>query len=166
MRSRAVVITFARTSKAYILGLVFLLNPMMAYGQIIPDLDRLVGKNLEDAYLGQTIDGIYKRPRERSGTHEFTESFYADGTTYYREASFTQEGRWYIENRNTVCFTYENEGPVSTTTPHCFAIYESGTCQYAYAINNVRNGKPIHPNAWTAKTLIQGDISTCDNLIS
>jgi len=37
------------------------------------------------------MDGIYKRPRERSGTNEFTESFYADGTTYYREGKITDE---------------------------------------------------------------------------
>lgn len=151
---------------AHLLGLLAFLTPITATAQLIPDLDRLVGSDLENAYLGKTIDGIYKRPRERSGTHKFTESFYADGTTYYREGEFTQEGRWYIEHRNTVCFTYEKEGPVAVTIPHCFAVYESGTCQYAYALNNVRNGKPIHPNAWTAKTLIQGDISTCDNLIS
>jgi len=149
-----------------ILGLAFAVRIPSAQAQIWPDLDRLVGKNLEDSYLGQTIDGIYKRPRERSGTNEFTESFYADGTTYYREGEFTQEGKWYIENGDTVCFTYDDEGTLSTVIPHCFAIFESGTCQYASALNNMRNGKPIHPNAWTAKTLIQGDISTCDNLIS
>jgi len=155
-----------RTLTSCFIGMLGILIPAMAQSQIIPDLDRLTGKNLEDSYLGQTIDGIYKRPRERSGTHEFTESFYADGTTYYREGDFTQEGRWYIENRNTVCFTYQGEDPASKAIAHCFAIFESGTCQYAYALNNMRNGKPIHPNAWTAKTLIQGDISTCDNLIS
>jgi len=143
-----------------------LLTPIVSSAQIVPDLDRLVGKNLKDAYLGQTIDGIYKRPRERSGTHEFTESFYADGTTYYREGKFTQEGRWFIEAEDTVCFTYEAEETVLPLIKHCFAVFESGTCQYAYALNNMRNGKPIHPNAWTAKTLIQGDISTCDNLVS
>jgi len=143
-----------------------LLTSIVSSAQIVPDLDRLVGKNLKDAYLGQTIDGIYKRPRERSGTHEFTESFYADGTTYYREGKFTQEGHWFIEAEDTVCFTYEAEETVLPLIKHCFAVFESGTCQYAYALNNMRNGKPIHPNAWTAKTLIQGDISTCDNLVS
>jgi len=160
------VITLPMKSLASLLGLLVFLTPITAKAQLIPDLYRLVGSDLENAYLGKTIDGIYKRPRERSGTHEFTESFYADGTTYYREGEFTQEGRWYIEKRNTVCFTYEKEGPVPAVIPHCFAVFESGTCQYAYALNNVRNGKPIHPNAWTAKMLIQGDISTCDNLIS
>ncbi len=145
---------------------VFFSASLSASAQILPDLDRLTGKTLFDSYHGQTIDGIYKRPRERSGTNAFTESFYADGTTYYREGEFTQEGRWFIENGDTVCFSYEDEGPVSVSHKHCFAIFESGTCQYAYALNNMRNGKPIHPNAWTAKTLIQGDISTCDNLIS
>ena len=146
--------------------IVFFGAPISTSAQLLPDLDRLTGETLFDSYHGQTIDGIYKRPRERSGTNAFTESFYADGTTYYREGDFTQEGRWFIENSDTVCFTYEDEGPISASNKHCFAIFESGTCQYAYALNNMRNGKPIHPNAWTAKTLIHGDISTCDNLIS
>lgn len=149
--------------KIILIGLVI---PTSATAQILPDLHRLTGENLKNAYLGQTIDGIYKRPRERSGTNAFTESFYSDGTTYYREGDFTQEGHWYIENNDTVCFTYLDEAPIPLIIPHCFAVFESGTCQYAYALNNVRNGKPIHPNAWTAKTLIQGDISTCDNLVS
>jgi len=145
---------------------VFLTASTSANAQLLPDLDRLTGKNLLDSYHGQNIDGIYKSPRERSGTNAFTESFYADGTTYYREGKFTQEGKWFIENEDTVCFTYDDEGAISAEFKHCFAIFESGTCQYAYALNNMRNGKPIHPNAWTAKTLIHGDISTCDNLIS
>ena len=112
------------------LGTLPILVPQTSSAQVFPELDRLYGQNLENAYLGKTIDGVYKRPRERSGTHEFTESFYADGTTYYREGDFTQEGRWYTE-RNTVCFTYENETPDGRVIPHCFAIFESGTCQYA-----------------------------------
>ena len=76
-----------------LLGTLMLLVPQTSSAQVFPELSRLYGQNLEDAYLGKTIDGIYKRPRERSGTNEFTESFYADGTTYYREGGFTQEGR-------------------------------------------------------------------------
>ena len=154
-------------SKPYIICLAMLLwlaAPLTASAQILPDLDRLEGKNLYDSYAGKTIDGIYKRPRERSGTHQFTESFKADGTTFYREGEFTQKGRWFIENGDVVCFTYNENG--ATTAKHCFAIFESGTCQYAYSLNNMRNGKPIHSNAWTAKTLAHGEISSCNNLIS
>ena len=132
------------------------------YSTDIPSLRRLIGPELENAFSGLTLDGIYKLPRERSGTRSFTESFYADGTSYYREGKFTQEGFWIIKNNRTVCFTYPTEGPHE----NCFAIFESGTCHYAYAPRNVRNGKPISPNSWTAKTLKRGDVSTCDNLVS
>jgi len=30
-----------------------LLTPLMTTAQVVPDLDRLVGKNLEDSYLGK-----------------------------------------------------------------------------------------------------------------
>jgi len=85
--------------RTIILGLVFAAIALPASAQDIPNLDRLTGKYLYDAFVGKTMDGIYKRPRERSGT-------------------------------------------------------------------NVRNGKPISTNAWSAKTLIRGDVSTCDNLVS
>lgn len=149
--------------RAVLLSLVLSLLAGTASAQDIPDLNRLLGQELAESFLGQTMDGIYKNPRERSGTNQFTESFYADGTTYYREGKFTQEGLWEIRDGQFACFTYPEENP---DTEHCFAIYESGTCQYAYARRNVRNGKPIHPNAWTAKTLKWGDVSTCDNLVS
>jgi len=138
----------------------FLSFPVQA--QEIPDLDRLTGKNLYDAFLGKTMDGIYKQPRERSGTNKFTESFYKDGTTYYREGDVTDEGQWGVRG-NIICFTYSGD---LSGGESCFAVYESGSCLYSYNPRNVRNGKPINSNAWSAKTLTWGDISTCDNLIS
>lgn len=142
--------------------LIALAAPATAYGQDIHSLYPLYGQALKEAYLGQTVDGIYKAPRERSGTNQFTESFYIDGTSYYREGDFTQEGLWDIRDNRAVCFSYPNENP---GVEHCFAVFESGNCQYAYAVNNVRNGKPINSNSWTAKTLIRGDVTSCDNLV-
>ena len=141
-------------------ALVFISLPASA--QDIPNLDRLTGKHLYDAFIGQTMDGIYKRPRERSGTNEFTESFYADGTTYYREGELTDDGNWRIKD-DIICFSYSGD---MSGEDSCFVVYSSGTCLYSYHPRNVRNGKPIHSNSWSAKTLIRGDISSCDNLIS
>ena len=148
--------------KKLLLGLALALMALPASAQDIPNLDRLTGKYLYDAFIGQTMDGIYKRPRERSGTNEFTESFYADGTTYYREGKVTDDGLWRIKH-DIICFTYSGE---LSGEESCFVVYSSGTCLYAYHPRNVRNGKPIHTNAWSAKTLIRGDVSSCDNLIS
>jgi hypothetical protein len=135
---------------------------MTANAQDIPNLDRLTGKHLYNAFIGQTMDGIYKQARERSGTNEFTESFYADGTTYYREGKYADDGRWRI-NDDIICFSYAD---TQYGVDSCFIVYSSGTCLYSFNPRNVRNGKPINSNAWSAKTLIRGDVSSCDNLIS
>jgi len=125
-------------------------------------LTPLYGKSLADTFLGKTMDGTYKQPRERTGTALFTESFYKDGTTYYREGDVTDEGRWIVEG-DLLCFEYKGElaGNIS-----CFNVFITGTCIYSYHPRNVRNGKPIMRNAWSVKTLIQGTVSTCDDLVS
>jgi len=148
--------------KKLLLGLLLAFTALPASAQDIPNLDRLTGKYLYDAFIGQTMDGIYKRPRERSGTNEFTESFYADGTTYYREGDVTDDGRWRIKD-DIICFTYEGN---LSGDESCFVVYASGTCLYSYNPRNVRNGKPINSNVWSAKTLIRGDVASCDNLVS
>jgi len=148
--------------KSFLLAIALTLAALPASAQEIPNLDRLKGKHLYDAFIGQTMDGIYKRPRERSGTNEFTESFYADGSTYYREGEVTDNGKWRITS-DIICFSYEGSLAGGES---CFAVYSSGTCLYSYNPRNIRNGKPINSNAWSAKTLIRGDVSSCDNLIS
>jgi len=136
--------------RQFILGLALALIALPASAQDIPNLDRLTGKHLYDAFIGQTMDGIYKQPRERSGTNEFTESFYADGTTYYREGDVTDDGLWRIKD-DIICFTYKGDLAGGES---CFVVYSSGTCLYSYNPRNVRNGKPINSNVWSAKTLI------------
>jgi len=148
--------------KELLLAAIMSLTALPAAAQEITNLDRLTGKYLYDAFIGKTMDGIYKLPRERSGTNKFTESFYADGTTFYREGDVTDEGFWRIES-DIICFSYSGE---LSGGESCFVVYASGSCIYSYNPRNVRNGKPINTNAWSAKTLIRGDVSTCDNLIS
>ncbi len=125
-------------------------------------LTPLYGQSLADAFLGKTMDGTYKKPREKSGTALFIESYYADGTTYYREGEITDEGTWVI-HEDQICFEYKGElsGDVS-----CFNVFISGTCLYAYHPRNVRNGKPVSRNAWSVKTIVRNTASTCDNLVS
>ena len=151
--------------RKYIIALALALTglpSLPASAQEIPNLDRLTGKYLYDAFIGKTMDGIYKLPRERSGTNQFTESFYADGSTYYREGDVTDNGNWRI-NDDIICFTYSGD---LAGNESCFTVFASGSCLYSYNPRNVRNGKPINSNAWSAKTLIRGDVSTCDNLVS
>ncbi len=125
-------------------------------------LTPLYGQSLADAFLGKTMDGTYKKPREKSSTALFTESYYADGTTYYREGEITDEGTWTI-HEDLICFEYKGE---LSGRKSCFNVFVSGTCLYAYHPRNVRNGKPISRNVWSVKTLTRGNISTCDDLVS
>ncbi|MDB2437510.1 hypothetical protein N9W89_02230 [Hellea sp.] len=148
--------------KKLLLIVMLTLTALPAAAQDVPDLDRLTGDYLYDAFIGQTMDGIYKLPRQRSGTNEFTESFYADGTTFYREGELTDDGRWRIES-DIICFSYSGD---MSGGESCFVVYASGSCIYSYNPRNIRNGRPINSNAWSAKTLIRGDVSTCDNLVS
>ena len=123
----------------------------------------LEGSELETAFSGKTMDGIYKTPRERSGTHKFTESFNADGSTDYFEGPLVDKGEWLVRGR-LICFRYSGSlsGGVS-----CFTVFQTGTCLYSYNPANIgRDGYPLNDNLWSAKTIIRGDISTCDDLSS
>ncbi|MGJ8563786.1 MAG: hypothetical protein ACSHXY_09560 [Alphaproteobacteria bacterium] len=122
----------------------------------------VTGEALTQAFSGVTMDGIYKLPRERSGTQQFTETFNADGTTDYREGKIIDKGQW-AANDDTICFRYS--GPMAGGYS-CFNVFKAGTCYYSYARVNVKDGKPVDENRWSAKTITRGDISTCDNLVS
>lgn len=126
-------------------------------------LSPLDGINLEAAFSGKTMDGIYKIPRERTGTNKFTESFNADGTADYFEGPIVDTGEWVVRGP-LICFRYEGalSGGVS-----CFNVYRTGTCLYSYNPANVgQDGYPYDENLWSVKTVTRGDISSCDDLVS
>jgi hypothetical protein len=113
------------------------------------------------------MDGIYKQVRQRSGTARFTESFLPSGETLYQEGKVTEKGRWNLAGppgfEKIICFRYEGSmaGPES-----CFTVFKNGTCLYSYAPSLVRGGQPLDSNRWSAKTIIRGEISSCDDLVS
>ena len=123
----------------------------------------LQGQALEDVFAGKTMDGLYKIPRQRTGVNKFTESFNTDGTTEYFEGPLVDTGQWIVRG-SLICFRYDGalSGGVS-----CFNVFQTGTCIYSYNPTNIGlNGYPINDNLWSVKTVIRGDISTCDDLIS
>ena len=126
------------------------------------DVSPVIGDALLNAFSGTTMDGVYKQPRERSGTNLFTETFNADGTTVYREGKIHDKGAWIIA-KNTICFSYE--GPMAGGYS-CFKVFKAGTCYYSYAPSQIVDDMPIDNNRWSVKTVIRGDVSTCDNLVS
>ena len=128
-----------------------------------PLLIPLEGSTLEAAFSGKTMDGIYKIPRERTGTNKFTETFNIDGTTEYFEGPIVDGGQWLVRGR-LICFQYNGalSGGIS-----CFNVFRSGTCLYSYNPANIdKDGYPYDDNRWSAKTITRGDISSCDDLYS
>lgn len=126
------------------------------------DLRQLLGDDLIGAFENITMDGIYKAPRERSGTDRFTETFLGDGTTRYREGRVFDEGEW-VTSYDTICFSYEGQ---LGNRLSCFNVFETDGCYYSYIKADVRDGRPINANSWTAKTVIQGDDLACSDLIT
>lgn len=130
-------------------------------------LNLLEGDALYSAFAGRTMDGTYKRVRERSGTARFTETFSSSGATLYKEGTTVEAGRWQLMGppgfETIICFQYTGsmEGPAS-----CFTVFKAGTCLYSYNPNFIRAGKPIEANHWSAKTVIRGDLSSCNDFMS
>lgn len=125
-------------------------------------LEALTGEALTEAFSGKTMDGVYKQPRQRSGTTHFTETFHANGTTTYQEGPVDDKGFWATDEKR-ICFSYT--GPLAGGLS-CFYVYRIGTCLYSYGPSTIKNGWPIDANRWSVKTITRGDLSTCDNLVS
>jgi len=130
------------------------------------NLTLLQGDTLNEAFFGRTMDGTYKAMRERTGTSNFTETFFKDGTTDYREGNLREGGLWQLSGppgfESVICFRYQGTmaGP-----PSCFTVFREGTCLYSYAPRLIKDEKPQDTNRWSAKTVIRGELSSCDDLV-
>ena len=157
MRGRIFMKTIALTLALSLLPAISFANDITA-----EDLSPLIGEALTDTFKGVTMHGTYKHPRERTGTSAFTETFHENGTTSYREGKITDKGEWAVTG-DTICFGYSGElsGGVS-----CFNVFKAGNCYYSYGLGQLRDGYPVRPNSWSAKTIIKGEYNTCDDLVS
>jgi len=148
----------------FILTLALALFPAISFANDITaeDLTPLIGETLTQTFEGVTMHGTYKRPRERTGTAAFTETFHEDGTTSYREGRIFDTGQWTV-TEDTICFAYSGElsGGVS-----CYNVFKAENCYYSYIHGQLRDGYPVRPNSWSAKTIIKGEYNTCDDLVS
>lgn len=146
----------------YFLSLALALLGFTATAQDISrdDLTPLSGPDIIREFADRMMKGVYKRPRARSGTQFFTEWFSTDGTTLYREGEVMDTGQWRAKD-NTLCFSYD--GPLAGDES-CFSVFRVGTCYYSYAPQSVIGGKPISPNAWSVKSKLDGDLSSCEDL--
>lgn len=165
MRSRYLLTGIAMAMLGYNLPSPAQITPPATGKQKAPLLNfsPLSGPTLSEAFRGKTMDGIYKVPRQRTGTDKFTERFNEDGTTEYFEGPLVDKGQWIVRGR-LICFRYQ--GALSGTVD-CFNVFQSGTCLYSYNPDNIGpDGYPLNDNLWSAKTVTQGDITSCDDLIS
>lgn len=150
--------------KTIALTLALSLVPAMTHANDIAteDLTPLIGETLTQTFEGITMHGTYKLPREQTGTSAFTETFLKDGTTRYREGRITDQGEWTVTG-DTICSAYS--GALSGEAS-CFNVFKAGNCYYSYGLGQLQNGYPVFPNRWSAKTIIKGEYSTCDDLVS
>ncbi len=137
-------------------------KPKVDNGIIAHALERLLDDDMQNAFSGRRMEGVYKNPRQSSGTQFFTEDFNADGTTRYYEGVLVDNGLWSTEG-DQLCFGYT--GPLAGNLS-CFAVYRLGTCYYSYNPAEIFNGKPLIPNAWSVKSKLDNDLSTCEDLMS
>lgn len=143
------------------------LTPTLAAqdGQSSADVDPselrlLIGDELLAEFSGKTRIGVYKRPFARSGSSRYEETTHTDGTTHYKEDDFTATGIWKAAG-DRMCFRYDS----SPEDLHCFREFKVGNCVYSYSLDNSTVNGPINPNRWGSKSLIKGDVSTCDDLL-
>jgi len=148
---------------ASLLSLLFIFGtPVSAQDIHVQNLQPLLGDSLVNAFENITMDGIYKRPRERSGTDRFTETFLSDGTTRYREGRIFDQGEW-VTSFDTICFSYEGQ---LGNRLSCYNVFQKDGCYYSYLKANVKDGQPININGWAAKTVVSGDDLACPDLIT
>lgn len=132
-----------------------------AHGEVDPSALRLlIGDELLAEFSGKTRIGIYKRPFARSGSSRYTETTHANGRTDYKEGDFTATGIWKAAG-DRMCFRYDS----SPEDLHCFREFKTGNCVYSYTLSNSTVNGPIDPNRWGSKSVIKGDVSTCDDLL-
>ena len=163
---------FVHRSLYSICATLMLMSPLAAFAQTSnsngsKNLSLLQGDTLNEAFNGRTMDGTYKAIRDRTGTSNFTETFFKNGATDYREGKLRERGRWQLSGppgfENVICFTYQGTmaGP-----PSCFTVFRDGTCLYSYGPHMVKDGNPLDPNFWQAKTIIRGELSSCDDMVT
>ena len=122
----------------------------------------LYGDELQETYSGKTYIGRYNPLSSESETTplDFVETTHANGRFDYRIGGTHATGNWKASG-DRICFQYDD----NPRTVHCFREFILGNCIYSYGLNNSTVKGPIYPNAWEAKGIIKGDISTCDDVL-
>lgn len=128
---------------------------------IRPDANRVVGKALHAEFSGITHDGAYNFTDAGDPRRFYNETHHEDGTTTYRESSGTSKGTWAIDN-DRLCFTYDGDD----MTGGCFRVYKVGNCFYYYSSSLILQRNELDRDYWTARSVKDGEIPTCQPGVS
>ena len=163
---RATTVTTSRLLRAALAALTYLtISAATAQAQdhSAPPADKLIllsGDALLAEFSGQTRQGAYQGASSIFGKVTFTETTHEDGRAIYSEGGEQTTGRWSAAG-DRICFKYKNDqGRV-----YCFRKYKIGSCVYSYGYGRTTIHGPINPAHWSSKSIIKGDVSTCDDLL-
>lgn len=135
-------------------------------GEATQDMDirpagvQITGGSLNAAFSGITHKGRYALLRDNTGTKDYSETTYADGTVKYKEGDMTASGQWRRVG-DRLCYTYEQDYMVGG----CFYVYQVGNCYYYYGSNAAGMMGAKDGLYWTARSVKDGDTASCDPVI-
>ena len=141
-----------RQSGAMSMKLVTSLVVLAAVGGAGPSLagERMFGFEMEKAFAGQTLDGIYD-----NGSF-FSETYFEDGSIRYHDIQGADSGQWSVED-DTFCTFYESSSGA------CFVVERDGeNCFTFFQALEGDDGRPVPDTTWTSRGWRRGADSTCD----
>jgi len=139
-------------------------SPSFAQSQktdIRPQANRIIGKALVKEFSGITHDGAYNFSDDGEPRRFYTETTQDNGRTLYIEDESPSAGNWMII-RDTLCFIYDND----SLSGGCFRVYKVGNCFYYYSDTLKEYVGELDRDYWTARSVKDGDIPTCEPSIS
>lgn len=110
---------------------------------------RMFGFEMEKAFSGQTLDGIYDNGKF------FSETYFEDGSIRYHDVDGADSGQWSVED-DTFCTFYEGaQGAcffVERDGENCFTFFE--------AVDDGKGGL-VQSDAWTSRGWNRAADATC-----
>lgn len=112
--------------------------------------ERMFGFEMEKAFSGQTLDGIYE-----DGSF-FSETYFEDGSIRYHDVQGADSGQWSVED-DTFCTFYESSSGA------CFFVERNGDNCFTFFEAVEGDGGRLEPGkTWTSRGWRRGEDSTCD----
>ncbi|WP_017931178.1 hypothetical protein [Robiginitomaculum antarcticum] len=127
---------------------------------IRPTGEQVTGESLSAAFSGVTHKGSYAILRENTGTKDYTETTFSDGTVTYNEGDMVATGQWRRFGER-ICYSYEQDHMAGG----CFYVYQVGNCYYYYGSNAAGIMGAQDGLYWIARSVKTGETASCDPVI-